>query len=329
MHPALAGTEEWAAYGHALTEKCWRTDLTLMKGCNINAIRTSHYNHAARFLELCDEMGIYVLDEVPACWCNLRPEAKRCLGAADTKETLDRDQNKPCVLAWSLANESGYGPNAAAMLDYCKANDPTRPAFVSQCGPWDNPKIDFVDTHYPSIEEVRRLAADPLRKTTPLVMTEQPHIFYVADGLNYDYGEKDYWGQVLASNWSVVWPTDSILGSFIWEWQDQGIADKFPGGKGHELNGLRGNNTKGIVDGYRNTKPEYWNIKMVYSPVTTSAVETAIVDAKLQSFRCRTATPSPISPKLTCKWQAMSGNTGPEDGHDAPISPVLLRSNRN
>jgi beta-galactosidase len=296
--------EEWAALGHALNENAWRTDLKLMKGCNINAVRTSHYNHAGRFLELCDEVGIYVLDEVPACWCNLSDPTLKYAFVQRTRETLDRDQNKPCVLAWSLANESGYGPNAAAMLQYVKANDPTRPAFVSQCGPWNNPLIDFVDTHYPSIEEVKRLASDPMRKTTPVVMTEQPHIFYVRDGLTYDYGEKDYWGQVLASNWSVVWPTDSILGSFIWEWQDQGIADKFPD-SGRDSSGLRDNNNKGIVDGYRNVKPEYWNIKMVYSPVTTEARETAIANARDQLRNDTYCLPSTLQNhcQLPCKYR--------------------------
>ena len=60
--------EEFSPYGHALTEECWKTDIALMKAANINAIRTSHYNHSARFLELCDEAGFYVLDEVPFCW---------------------------------------------------------------------------------------------------------------------------------------------------------------------------------------------------------------------------------------------------------------------
>jgi len=297
--------EEWAALGHALNENAWRTDLKLMKGCNINAVRTSHYNHAGRFLELCDELGIYVLDEVPACWCNLSDPKLKDAFVQRTKETLERDLNKPCVLAWSLANESGYGPNAAAMLEYVKANDSTRPAFVSQCGPWNNPLIDFVDTHYPSIEEVKRLASDPMRKTTPVVMTEQPHIFYVSDGLNYDYGEKDYWGQVLASNWSVVWPTDSILGSFIWEWQDQGIADKFPD-SGRDSFGLRGNNHKGIVDGYRSVKPEYWNIKMVYSPVTTDARETSISNG-VCTVPLRNRYSFTDLSELTCRWQALTG----------------------
>jgi hypothetical protein len=60
--------EEFSPYGHALTEACWQTDVALMKAANINSIRTSHYNHSARFMELCDEAGFYVLDEVPFCW---------------------------------------------------------------------------------------------------------------------------------------------------------------------------------------------------------------------------------------------------------------------
>ena len=67
----LTGTcrhEEFSPYGHALTEECWKTDVILMKACNINAIRLSHYDHAERFMELCDEVGFYVLDEIPSCW---------------------------------------------------------------------------------------------------------------------------------------------------------------------------------------------------------------------------------------------------------------------
>ena len=60
--------DEFADCGHALNEECWRTDISLMQGANINAIRTSHYPPAERFMELCDEAGFYVLDEIPACW---------------------------------------------------------------------------------------------------------------------------------------------------------------------------------------------------------------------------------------------------------------------
>ena len=64
--------DEFSPFGHALTEECWKTDIALMKAANVSAIRTSHYNHAARFLELCDEAGFYVLDEIPSCWVRQR-----------------------------------------------------------------------------------------------------------------------------------------------------------------------------------------------------------------------------------------------------------------
>ncbi len=298
--------EEWAAYGHALGEAQWRTDLALMKGANINAIRTSHYNHAARFLELCDEVGMYVLDEVPACWCDVKDPKLLPAFLLRARETLARDKNKPCVMAWSLGNESGYGPNNEAMLDYVKANDPTRPALISQCGPWNNPKLDFADYHYPDLNGVRGIASDKARQTVPAILTEQPHIFYVQGGLDYDFGEKDLWGQILASNWSVVWPTDSIAGSYIWEWQDQGLADKFLDKNGVGPDGLRQNNHKGIVDGFRNPKPEYWNIKMVYSPVTTAAREVRAQGSKyLVPLQNRYSFTN--LDELSCHWQALRG----------------------
>lgn len=300
--------EEWARYGHAMTEETWHTDLVLMKGCNINAIRTSHYNHAERFLELCDEMGMYILDEVPACWCDVKDPKLLPAFVQRTRETLDRDQNKPCVLAWSLSNESGYGPNVQAMLDYAKGNDPTRPAFISQCGPWNNPKIDFADYHYPDLNGVKRIATDKLRATHPAVMTEQPHIFYVKEAIDYDYGVQDFWGQTLANNWDVVWGADGIFGSFIWEWQDQGIADKFPDKHGVDpITGLRDNNNKGIVDSFRHVKPEYWHVKMVYSPVTIKAREAEAVNG-----RCLVPLQNRYSftnlNELTCRWQALAQN---------------------
>ena len=64
------------------------------------------------------------------------------------QETLARDKNRPSVVIWSCGNESGYGPNAQAVFDYMKANDPTRLAFISQQGLGPNPKTDFDDYHY-------------------------------------------------------------------------------------------------------------------------------------------------------------------------------------
>ena len=186
--------EEFSPYGHALTEECWRTDIALMKAANINSIRTSHYNHAARFLELCDEAGFYVLDEVPFCWVADDPYVSlkntNALWAfmLRARETLARDKNRPCVLAWSIGNESGYGPNAQSTFDYMKANDPTRPAFISQQNLGKNPRTDFEDYHYPSLAEISRMTTNSSRSKIPVIMTEQPHTFCVRAVMNYDYG---------------------------------------------------------------------------------------------------------------------------------------------
>lgn len=146
----------WADKGFALTETNWQQDVALMKAANINAVRTSHYNHAQRFLELCEEKGIYILDEVPYCWINnhvKEPDYAPYLLQRAT-ETLARDKNRPCVLAWSIGNENPMGTNSQMVMDLVKATDPTRPAFVSCTGTRDVKGQLWDDGHYPSPGDV-------------------------------------------------------------------------------------------------------------------------------------------------------------------------------
>ena len=216
----LAGVcrhEEFSPLGHALNEECWKADISLMKAANINAVRTAHYNHAERFMELCDEAGFYVLDEIPFCWVNTELNNTNRVWAyiSRSKETLDRDKNRPCVVVWGCGNENGYGANAQASFDYVKAHDPTRPALISQQGPGPNPKTDFDDYHYPSVASLKAMTTSPNRAKYPVIVTEYA-------------GAQDAWGQTLVDNWEAMWPPDVITGAFIWEWQDQGQADRFP-----------------------------------------------------------------------------------------------------
>jgi beta-galactosidase len=311
-----AGTcrhEEFSPYGHALTEECWQTDIALMKAANINSIRTSHYNHSARFLELCDEAGFYVLDEVPFCWVSDDPHfSLKNTNAVwafilRSRETLARDKNRPCVMAWSIGNESGYGPNAQSAFDYMKANDPTRPAFISQQNLGNNPRTDFEDTHYPPLAEIRSMTTNGSRLKIPAIMTEQPHTFCVRKVMDYDYGLQDFWGQALQNTWDIVWPADGIAGSWIWEWQDQGMADKFPDRNGVDpVTGMRDENYKGIVTSNRKLKPAYWNVKMVYSPVTIAAHEVTPTNGRcVVTIQNRYAF-TDLS-ELACRWQAVAG----------------------
>ena len=158
-------------------------------------------------------------------------------------------------MAWSIGNESGYGPNAQSAFDYMKANDPTRPAFISQQNLGKNPRTDFEDYHYPAIPELRSLATNRNRLKIPAILTEQPHTFCVRAAMDYDYGNQDFWGQALVNTWDVVWPADGITGSWIWEWQDQGMADKFPDRNGVDpVTGMRDENYKGSVTSERETQ---------------------------------------------------------------------------
>jgi beta-galactosidase len=313
--------EEFSPYGHALNEDCWKTDIILMKAANINAVRTAHYNHAERFMELCDEAGFYVLDEVPFCWVNTELNNTNRLWAylSRSKETLDRDKNRACAAVWCCGNENGYGANAQASFDYMKAHDPTRPALISQQGPGPNPKTDFDDYHYPSVPSLKAMITSPNRAKYPVIVTEFS-------------GAQDAWGQALADNWAVIWPADAITGAFIWEWQDQGQADKFPErwsvhspdapaadatpGAAPPISGIPTANTTtgmrpagggGAVTADRQTKlMPYWNLKMVYSPVNTTAREVDLVAGQCVVPIQNRYSFTDLS-ELTCRWQALAG----------------------
>src|SRR5271157_1176247 len=298
--------EEFLTLGHALDEKAWKTDIALLKAANVNAVRTSHYNHAARFLELADEAGLYILDELPFCWValELKDLPRQWAFLFRARETLARDKNRPSVIVWSCGNENGYGPNAQAVFDYMKGHDPTRLALISQQGLDKNPATDFDDYHYPPIPQIKAMIDSPARAKVPAIYTEIG-------------GIEDPWGRILADNWAPIWSTDGITGAFIWEWQEQNLADRFPerwsvpspGARGIDrVTGVRLSGGGGAVTADRQIKPNrYWNLKMVYSPVTTAAREIAPADGQYLAPLQNRYSFTDLS-ELTCRWQALAGD---------------------
>jgi beta-galactosidase len=307
----------WASKGFALTDAEWTEDLDLMKAANINAIRTSHYNHAARFLELCEEKGVYILDEVPFCWIGGKVNDPAFAPALllRTADTIGRDKNRPCVLAWSLGNENPLGKNQQLVRDLAARLDPTRPAFVSQMAPKDLKGQDFRDMHYPSPGAVDDYVAHGSSRA-PAVFSEHPHIFYQKQTQDYDPGASDLWSETLIKTWAKLWQDPTILGSFIWEWQNQGIADKNPDrtrdfwyGPDH----LRQENNKGIVDAYRHPKPEWWIVKMAYSPIVIGAHTVAPANGACTVSLTNHYTFTDLN-ELTCRWTAFNGETTLKSG---------------
>lgn len=197
----------------AITREEIIKDILLMKRHNINALRCAHYPHQALLYELCDEYGMYVMDEA-----NLETHAisykDDVLPGNDFRYTfacIDRiaamvnvSKNSPSVIIWSMGNECGYGENIALMAAYCRTIDGTRLIHKRQM----NAIADMDSDTYSSVEWVIERAKQNPKK--PFVLNEYAHAMGNAMG-NF----KDYW--------DAIEEYPCLSGAFIWEWCDHGI----------------------------------------------------------------------------------------------------------
>ena len=193
--------------GWYLTEEDMRKDIELMKELNINAVRTSHYPNDPTFYKLCDEYGIYVMDEANVESHNGRSQYKvpgslpGYVEAAEDRaiNMLERDKNYPCVIMWSPGNETGAGDSLQAEIDYFQNNDDTR--VVHYQGWNDNAGVDVWSNMYPNIgKQVKN-------SKKPYLMCEYLHAMGNSCG-----GMKEYWEEIRANG--------ILQGGFIWDFVD-------------------------------------------------------------------------------------------------------------
>jgi beta-galactosidase len=254
--------------GTAINADVWKKDLTLMKAANFNAIRTSHYPYGSGFYDLCDKMGFYVADEEPFCWIHgndtnlAQPLAQR------TRETVERDKNHPCVVIWAVGNEGKPGQDNDLAAKITREMDPTRPRLVS-CRRADQgtTEVEFDDQHYVTPEQIHQAENSPRRARWPQIYLENPNVWDVRNGP--DYGSLVLWAPVIARTWNELWNDEHVTGTFLWEWQDRAVADKCPTKYYYYYpkTGIQLVKVKGVVDGFRNPRPEYYDIKMAQTPV--------------------------------------------------------------
>ncbi|MDX1907924.1 MAG: glycoside hydrolase family 2 TIM barrel-domain containing protein [Bacteroidia bacterium] len=206
--------------GRAVTEAMMHRDLQLMKQNNINAVRTSHYPNQTRWYELCDEYGMYVMDEAnleshylwqiahdtPANYPSWRNAF-----VSRAVDMIHRDKNHPCIIIWSMGNETGMGPNIQAMADTTRKLDPTRPIHYEGREPYEMtslPPFDFISNMYAGTDHmVELMKKDPSR---PVLLCEYAHSMGNSTG-NF----KQYW--------DTIEKYPRMQGGFIWDWVDQGI----------------------------------------------------------------------------------------------------------
>lgn len=257
--------------GRVLSPEFWRKDAELYRNGNCNFIRTSHYPPAEEFIELCDELGMFVEVESPVCWIghhanenwkvlNYRDPSYYTYVLQANMETIQYYRNHPSVIFWSMANESYWNKEFAQVGEYMKKADPTRPyAFHDQAyGGFNNQGSDapIANIHYPGPGGYK-VAAESKR---PMTYGEFCHLnVYNRSELVTDPGVRSDWALALAPTWENMYKTQGVLGGSIWS----GIDDIFQLPDGNAV----GYGAWGVIDGWRRTKPEYWDMKKIYSPI--------------------------------------------------------------
>lgn len=227
-------------HGRTLSRAVMEQDVRLMKSHNINAVRTSHYPPSAEFLALCDEYGLWVMDE-----CDLETHgyvrqewrgnpsddpAWRDAYLDRMRRMVERDKNHPSVIMWSLGNESHTGANLRAMAEWARERDPGR--LIHYVDDRACEYVDVLGLMYLPVDEVERIGrrtdridpatqqdtpADVRRRRLPFLHTEYAHAMGNGPGGLSDYRD-------------VYEKYARCQGGFVWEWIDQGLAAELPDG---------------------------------------------------------------------------------------------------
>lgn len=255
--------------GHYVSRASMLKDIELLKKGNINAVRTSHYPHDPLWYELCDEYGLYVVDEanIESHGMGYSEEFTLANKAAWRKAHLDRtqrmverDKNFTSIIIWSLGNEAGDGSNFIATSSWIKDRDHSRPVQYEQAG--DKAHTDIVAPMYPKIESI--IAYGSKNQNRPLIMCEYEHAMGNSLGNLKEY-------------WEAIEKYKPLQGGFIWDWVDQGIAATNKSGEAFWAYGgdfgpddVRSDKNfciNGIVNPDRSLKPAYAEVKKVYQNV--------------------------------------------------------------
>ncbi len=289
--------------GRAVSEDVMRRDIELMKAHNVNAVRTSHYPPHPRFLDLCDELGLYVIDECDLETHGFFPLAWRHNPSDDPaweeafvdrmRRMVERDKNHASVLMWSLGNESGTGRNLSAMAAWARERDPSRPLHYEH--DWSCRDVDVYSRMYASHAEVDAIgrgeeepladaALDARRRRMPFLLCEYAHAMGNGPG-----GLADY--QALFER------HPRCQGGFVWEWIDHGLRDvargffAYGGDFGEPLH-----DSNFVADGLlfpdRTPSPGLIELKKVFAPVRITGA--AGVATGRESLRL----PRPLAPHV-------------------------------
>ncbi len=272
-------------YGLYVPREKMLEDIILMKQFNMNTVRTSHYPNDPYWYKLCDEYGMYLVDEanVESHGANgllPRSDPKWTAAVVDRmKSMIERDKNHPSIVMWSLGNEAGMGTNFFVMKDYAHKVDPSR--FIHYEG--YNDAADVYSRMYPTTESMLEYTTGDDKR--PYFICE-----YSLTKGNSSGGLQDYW-DVIESN-------PIFMGACIWQWADHGLYKKdqngteyfaYGGDFGPDGTPSDGNNCiNGLVFPDNTYSSKMWEVKKVYQNIAVEAVDLLNGKVKITNKFCFT-----------------------------------------
>lgn len=229
----------WPETGRTLSSERNREDVRLLKEANMNAVRMSHYPPDAEFLDLCDEAGLYVLDELAGWQGSYDTPTGRKLIA----EMLARDVNHPSILFWDNGNEGGE--NAENDDEFAKHDPQRRPVLH----PWALSFRGMNTRHYREYAETAKFA-------------EGPDIFMPTEFLHglFDGGH----GAGLEDYWQLMGEKPHAAGGFLWSWMDEAVARTDENGR---LDARRDLAPDGMVGPHHEKEGSFFTVRDIWSPV--------------------------------------------------------------
>jgi beta-galactosidase len=281
--------------GQAIGTASMIRDITLMKQHNINLVRTAHYPNHPAWYDLCDQYGLFLIDEANIeCHGNMSLTKNPEWLAAymdRTARMVERDKNHPSVIIWSVGNENGPGKNLETTSAWMKHRDPSR--LVHSCEAGEAAWTDIVAPMYPGPQSLKSYGSGRKKNDRPYIMCEYAHAMGNSSG--------DLW-----SYWKYIYTLPNLQGGSIWDWVDQGIlqpADpdrkpgvvKFkPGEKvfqafGHDF-GVRDDPSEqnfccnGLVSSDRTPHPGLAEVKKVYQYIQMRPADLAAGEIEVRNW---------------------------------------------
>ena len=282
--------------GRVVSEERMVQDIRLMKQFNINCVRLSHYPNHPRWYELCDEYGLYLVDEANVESHGTSYNRENIPGSDPQwrkavedrmQRMVHRDKNHPSIIMWSLGNEAGRGSNFVRMVEVAERIDTSRPFHYRQM----NAAVDTDSATYVPY----KILLDHARK--------KPHRPYFLE--EYAHAMGNSLG-VMQSYWDIIEAHRNLIGAAIWDWVDQGLRKPIPGGKAgqwfYAYGGDYGDKPtdenfciNGLVNPDRQPNPHIWEVKKTYQYIKIKAndavkgrltVRNGYNFTTLDAFRC-------------------------------------------